>query len=191
MSGGIMAYTASAPVNARVRDFSSVTFAVNASPPRLVNAVSFLLSRPTTRTFFFWPNSKFATTEPVCPVAPRITYIVSSLVLPGCWFGCQVGWMSYRLNHGNFYMVLFCKSNRFRISRIHVPHHAHPGIIRQHTLDALRHFPRPVSHAHLSGMLRISDPHSASIVNRNPRRPTRCTNQRVQQRPIRNRIRSI
>src|SRR6266851_8566750 len=166
-----MAYTASAPVNARFSAFSSVTFAAKASAPRLVNVASLLLSRPTTRTFFFLPSSAFATTEPVFPVAPRITYITSSLLgLAGCWLGCREWFRSYRLNHGNFYAGLFCKLNRFRVSGIHVSRHAQPGIIRQHALDALRHFFRSIRHRHLSRMLRISNPHAAPVMNGHPRR---------------------
>src|SRR5258708_30875763 len=102
-------------------------FAVNASAPRLVNGASFLLSRPTTRTFFFLPSSRFATTEPVFPVAPRITYITSSLlVLAGCWVGCHGTRRSYQLNRGNSYAALLRKMTRSRLSRLPAPAHPQP-----------------------------------------------------------------
>src|SRR5712691_10700868 len=104
-----MAYTASAPVNARFSAFSSVTFAVKASAPRLVNAASFLLSRPTTRTFFRLPSSEFATTEPVFPVAPRITYIVSSLVLLGVGLDAAADGGVIGQLMGIFTLVFFAK----------------------------------------------------------------------------------
>src|SRR5260370_28914040 len=74
--------TASAPANARPSRSASVTFAVNPSAPRLVNVASFFVSRPTTRTFLPLSSNRFATTEPVFPVAPRLTYM--SPPLPRC-----------------------------------------------------------------------------------------------------------
>ena len=87
MSGGIIAYTPFAPEKAFVSAPASVMSATKASAPFFTSGPSRCALRPTTRT---WPpaaSNFFATSLPVFPVAPVITYIsssVSSMELEGC-----------------------------------------------------------------------------------------------------------
>src|SRR3979490_2820912 len=78
MSGGISTYTPCAPANARLKASVSSTPAANASAPRLTSGASLLLSRPIARTFLPLSNNFLATTDPVFPVAPKMTYMISS-----------------------------------------------------------------------------------------------------------------
>src|SRR5580704_17297739 len=76
--GGIIAYTAFAPANALVSAPASVVSATNPSAPFCVNRSKCLGLRPTTRTFSACASNLSATTLPVFPVAPVMTYMASS-----------------------------------------------------------------------------------------------------------------
>src|SRR5207302_301453 len=171
MSGGISTYAPCAPVNARLKASVSRTSAANASAPRLTNGASLLLSRPTTRTFLplssnflattdpgncstrarksAWSSNFLATTDPVFPLAPKMTYMISSYhcmktmqfeagktprgitITPGS---------RPALLHRHLDALFLGEQNCFGIPRIYVPHDAHSRIVCQHALDALRHF---------------------------------------------------
>src|SRR5438477_6316445 len=62
------------------------------------------------------------------------------------------------LLHRHFNAAFLGERNRFGISSIHVSHHAHPGIIRQHAFNALGHFFRSILHRHLSLMTEMANP---------------------------------
>src|SRR5580693_3029168 len=74
-AGGNSRYAARAPLKALASVAASLISAVNASAPLSTKRCSRPVSRPMTRTFWPFERRKSATTEPVWPVAPKITYI--------------------------------------------------------------------------------------------------------------------
>ena len=69
--------------------------------------------------------------------------------------------------------------------------HAHAGIGRQYTLQAESGFTGAICHYHHAGMLGIADAHASTIVDADPGGARRRVHQRVQQRPIGDRIRAV
>src|SRR5512133_2807012 len=51
---------------------------------------------------------------------------------------------------------------------INVSHDSDPGIVGQHTFNALGHSVRAIRNGHLARVLRIANAHAASVVNRHP-----------------------
>src|SRR5439155_22637513 len=74
--------------------------------------------------------------------------------------------------------------NRVRITGVGVPRHADAGIARQYALELLVGLRRAVRHDNHSCVERVADTHPAALMNRYPRRPIRCVQQRVQHGPI-------
>ena len=81
--------------------------------------------------------------------------------------------------------------NRPGIAGIRVAGDADPGIVGQHPLEPLGGGGRPVGHDDLARMERIADPDSAAVVKRDPRGAGGCVQQRVQDRPVGNRVGSV
>ena len=75
--------------------------------------------------------------------------------------------------------------DRLRIARIGMSHDTAGGIIPPHALDATRCGSAAVTHDDDAGVLRISHPHAAAVVNRYPSRATGGVQQGVEQRPVR------
>ena len=65
------------------------------------------------------------------------------------------------------------------------------GVVRQHPIQPLRHLICAVSHNHLSRMQGVTDTDTASMMKRNPARPRRRIEQRIQNRPVGDGITSI
>src|SRR5690349_11249794 len=66
-----------------------------------------------------------------------------------------------------------------------------PGIVRQHALEPLAHLRRAVGYDDLARVQRVSDAHTAAVVERHPTRATRDVEQRVQDRPVGDRIAAV
>src|SRR6266404_2497550 len=75
--GGSKTYAAVAPTNALAIAAASLASALTLSAPNCISCASLPASRPTARTFSPRSRNVLATTDPVFPVAPRITYISS------------------------------------------------------------------------------------------------------------------
>src|SRR4029077_2681760 len=75
--GGNNKYAARAPLKALVSAAASLTSPVNASAPWRAKRCSRPASRPTTRTFLPFDSKESAMIDPVFPLAPKITYMVS------------------------------------------------------------------------------------------------------------------
>ena len=75
--GGNNKYAARAPPKALLSAAASVISAVSASAPLRTKRRSRLTSRPTTRTFWPLDSRKLAMSEPVFPLAPKITFMPS------------------------------------------------------------------------------------------------------------------
>src|SRR5260370_16811310 len=88
MEGGKIKYAGRAPLKASLSGAASLTFAVNASAPLRTKRCSRVASRPTTRTFSPLISRESEITEPVLPVARKITYITfpqRAAPTPGSW----------------------------------------------------------------------------------------------------------
>ena len=81
--------------------------------------------------------------------------------------------------------------DRARITSISVANDAHSRIAREHALEATRRCFRSVRDDDHAGMLRIADADAAAIMNRNPGRAGRGVDERIQQRPIRDRVAAV
>ena len=80
---------------------------------------------------------------------------------------------------------------RVGVARVGVAHHARAGIRREHALDPFRHRVRPVGDDHHAGVDRIADPDAAAVVDAHPRGARPHVQQRVQDRPVRDRVGSV
>src|SRR5262249_28806970 len=61
----------------------------------------------------------------------------------------------------------------------------------KHAFDALGHHLRTIGHGDLPSMQRVTNAHTATIVNGNPRCPRGCVQHRIQQRPVSNCIAAV
>src|SRR5205085_11876296 len=65
--------------------------------------------------------------------------------------------------------------DRVRIPRVGVPHHAGPGIRRQHALQLLAPERRPIREDNHAGVYRVAYAHTAAVMDGHPR----CAGRRV------------
>ena len=70
-------------------------------------------------------------------------------------------------------------------------HYAAGRIVGQHALDALRGFRRAVADDHHARVLRKAHAHAAAVVEANPCRSAGAVHQRVEERPVGNRVGAV
>ena len=78
--------------------------------------------------------------------------------------------------------------HRALVARVGVAHHAHARVGRQHALELLRRQVGAVGDAHHARVDRAPDADAAAVVDRDPRRARCGVHQRVEQRPVGDRV---
>ena len=74
------------------------------------------------------------------------------------------------------------------VAGIHVAEEAHGGIRGEHALEPLRGLGGSIGYDHLTRVDRVADADATAMMYADPRRAARGVEQRVQDRPVRNRI---
>ena len=77
------------------------------------------------------------------------------------------------------------------VTRIGVAHHAGRGVVPQHALESPAAVCAAVAHDHHAGMLRIAHADAAAVMERHPGRALAQFKQRIEQRPVGNRVRAV
>ena len=77
------------------------------------------------------------------------------------------------------------------VTSVGMTQNAHARIARQDALEPSLRTLSSISDHHHSGVLRVADADTAAVVNGNPRRASGRVHERIQQRPIRDRITAI
>src|SRR6516225_1055628 len=80
---------------------------------------------------------------------------------------------------------------RLLVAGVHVPDHAHARVVGEDPLQLLRGQGRAVGDAHLPGVDRAPDAHPAAVVDAHPRRAGGGVDQRVEDRPVGDRVRAV
>src|SRR5215469_6160152 len=101
------------------------------------------------------------------------------------FYPCRsVSSVSSAVRSWDFYFFLLRKTLSLRISGIRMSSDSDARIIRQHTLNPVRHGLSSIGHRHLPRMQRVSNPHPAAIMDRNPARAAGRIQQRIQDGPV-------
>ena len=77
------------------------------------------------------------------------------------------------------------------ISRIGMSHNAAGRIVPQYSFDSFVSFGRAVANDHETGVLRVAHTDTAAMMKRHPGRAACRTEQRIEQRPVRNGVTAI
>ncbi len=77
------------------------------------------------------------------------------------------------------------------VAGVHVPDHAHPRVVGEHPLQLLPGQRGAVGHAHLAGVDGPADADPAAVVDAHPGRAGSRVDQRVQQRPVGDRVGAV
>ena len=72
-----------------------------------------------------------------------------------------------------------------------MPRDADPGVAGQHALEPFVRVTRAVGDDHHAGMQRVADADAAAVMDRHPGGAGRCVEQRVQDRPVGDRVAAI
>ena len=72
-----------------------------------------------------------------------------------------------------------------------MPGDADAGIVGQHALEAHSHLVGAVGDDHLTGVERVADAHASAVVERDPGGAVHRVHQRVQDRPIGDRVGAV
>src|SRR5699024_11840366 len=78
-----------------------------------------------------------------------------------------------------------------RVAGVDVADHAHGGVVGEQALELLPREVRAVGQAHLAGVDRAADAHAAAVVDRDPAGSGGGGGQRVQQRPVGDRVGAV
>src|SRR5438093_848158 len=87
--------------------------------------------------------------------------------------------------------VLVCQANGVLVARVGVAHDTHSRVRRQDAHDPPFRVLGAVAHEQGPGVRRVSDPHTAAVVDGDQIRAGRRVQQRVEQRPVRDRIGAV
>ncbi len=88
-------------------------------------------------------------------------------------------------------VVLVGRGDRLGIARVDVPDDSHPGIGRQDTLEPRRHLVGAVGDDDHAGVDRVADPDAAAVVDADPGRAGGHVDERVQDRPVGDRVGAV
>ena len=87
--------------------------------------------------------------------------------------------------------AFLCGGERLRIAGVHVPHHARARVGRQHALEPFRLRVAAVRDDDHPCVDRVADPDAAAVVDAHPRRSRRHVDERVEDRPVRDRVGAV
>ena len=94
-------------------------------------------------------------------------------------------------DHRQVQVVLARARDGLVVARIGMPHHAGGRIVPQHARQPRIGLDAAVAHDHHAGVLREAHAHAAAVVQRHPGGARGAVEQRVQQRPVGHRVRSV
>ena len=84
-----------------------------------------------------------------------------------------------------------CGIERLGITRVDVPQHAHARVGREHPLEPLRLRVGAVGEDDHARMDRVADPDAAAVMDAHPRRSRRHVDERVEDRPVGDRVGAV
>ena len=83
------------------------------------------------------------------------------------------------------------RASRLGVAGVEVAHDAHAGVGREHALEALRRLVGAVGDDDHAGVDRVADPDAAAVVDADPGRARRHVDERVQDRPVGDRVGAV
>src|SRR5690606_22286600 len=81
--------------------------------------------------------------------------------------------------------------DRGLVTGVRMARHANAGIVRQYPLEPLTHLRRAVRDDHLPRVQRLADADTATVMERHPAGTARHVEQRIEYRPVRDRVAAI
>ncbi len=87
--------------------------------------------------------------------------------------------------------MLACRGERLVVARVRVPGDAHARVGREHALEPLRRRVAAVGDDHHPGVDGVADADATAMVDADPGRPGSDVDERVQDRPVRDRIGAV
>ena len=93
--------------------------------------------------------------------------------------------------HRNVQVQAVGRRSGLRVAGIDMPDHPHRGVVGQHALQFGSSQLGAVGHRHLAGVDGPADTDAAAVVDGHPARPGRGVHQRVEQRPVGDRVAAV
>src|SRR5262245_27627311 len=94
-------------------------------------------------------------------------------------------------NHRQVQSVILRALDGAIVSSISMAHHTSPGVVTEYPRDPLRGLWRTIANNYNAGVLTEAEAHASTVVERNPSRPARGIQERIQKRPVGNGIAAI